>query len=602
MTRRFFVRSAWLSLAALFLVVTPSMADQLLLVDGEQIDGQWQSATDHSITVLPTGEDQTPREVALLDIDRLDLSNKPVENGKPIAPLIDNDGGHAMTVKPGKIKLRKGLHRIVIPFVQGSSTFGLKLEMSGPDKTFHDVAGCMLYHVPEGGEEPLSPGVDEQGFRLPENPPQTEGQLSYVYLAKSTDQSAYTYNVNQLADMVIQSQGVTDKIDPGPHQQDENFGFVFTGYIKIDQDGEYMFRLSSDDGSQLYFGRTPEFLRTLTGPAADAVWRVDLVGDGHVTGKPVSWDERGLIVQLEPADGQVVLTLPGELITRIGLYQPPGQESDKPYDVVDTSDAPTDQDTIYVTSGSGAVQRVSGVVLGIDGDAVSFRFQDADRKIKLSKVKAIVLAGSDKSAETNGFHQVFTLVGDQRINGRLASFDNGLVTFETTWGQTVRVPVSQVESMETRNGRLVYLSDMTPTGVEQTPYFDRVIPYRNDSAFHNAPIQLIGGEKAYQRAISTHARTVLRYDLGKQYTAFRCIVGLQETLGRLGDVELRVLGNGKPLYERASMKAGDGPAMLDLNVAGVDELTLETDFGEGQDVGDYVIWANARLYRENVNP
>jgi hypothetical protein len=36
---------------------------------------------------------------------------------------------------------------------------------------------------------------------------------------------------------------------------------------------------------------------------------------------------------------------------------------------------------------------------------------------------------------------------------------------------------------------------------------------------------------------------------------------------------------------------------LKLSVASARQLRLEVDFGRGQDTGDRVIWADARLYR-----
>jgi hypothetical protein len=37
-------------------------------------------------------------------------------------------------------------------------------------------------------------------------------------------------------------------------------------------------------------------------------------------------------------------------------------------------------------------------------------------------------------------------------------------------------------------------------------------------------------------------------------------------------------------------------------VSGVKTLSLEVDFGRGQDVGDRVVWANPRLLRADAKP
>ncbi len=53
----------------------------------------------------------------------------------------------------------------------------------------------------------------------------------------------------------------------------------------------------------------------------------------------------------------------------------------------------------------------------------------------------------------------------------------------------------------------------------------------------------------------------------------------------------------KELYANPDLRADAPPVALDLPVAGARQLRLVVDFGQGQDTGDRVIWANARLYR-----
>ncbi len=59
-----------------------------------------------------------------------------------------------------------------------------------------------------------------------------------------------------------------------------------------------------------------------------------------------------------------------------------------------------------------------------------------------------------------------------------------------------------------------------------------------------------------------------------------------------------MFADGKELYANPDLKAIDPPVKLSLPVAGTEQLRLQVDFGRGQDTGDRVIWANARLYRK----
>ncbi len=54
--------------------------------------------------------------------------------------------------------------------------------------------------------------------------------------------------------MVPVERGVTHKIDLSKRKQDDFFGFVFEGFIKVSEDGIYTFYTESDDGSRLYLG------------------------------------------------------------------------------------------------------------------------------------------------------------------------------------------------------------------------------------------------------------------------------------------------------------------------------------------------------------
>jgi hypothetical protein len=50
------------------------------------------------------------------------------------------------------------------------------------------------------------------------------------------------------------AEGAADNFGIGLRLRDDNFGFVFTGYVEVLADGEYTFYTTSDDGSKLYIG------------------------------------------------------------------------------------------------------------------------------------------------------------------------------------------------------------------------------------------------------------------------------------------------------------------------------------------------------------
>ena len=89
----------------------------------------------------------------------------------------------------------------------------------------------------------------------------------------------------------------------------------------------------------------------------------------------------------------------------------------------------------------------------------------------------------------------------------------------------------------------------------------------------------------------------LTYDLSGRYSTFEALVGFDDAAKGLGRVDCRVFADGKEIYSNPDLRAVRPAGQLKLPVAGAEQLRLLVDFGRGQDTGDRVIWANARLYR-----
>jgi len=247
---------------------------------------------------------------------------------------------------------------------------------------------------------------------------------------------------------------------------------------------------------------------------------------------------------------------------------------------------------------------VQGVALGVAQDAMNFRYEGQDRAISLGRVLGVALlaskpAGAQDRSETS-FHQSVRLGTGDAISGTWTSLRDGSIALTTRWGQEIRLPAASVNTIDFRNGRVVYLSDLKPARVEQTPYFDRVIPWRADAALDSGALALADGR--YDRGIAVHSRCVLEYDLRGQFDRFRTIMGFEQPAGAMGRAIVRVLADGKPVYENADARGDAKPETIEVELAGARTLVLEVDFGRDQDVGDRVIWANARLVRAHVAP
>jgi hypothetical protein len=319
--------------------------------------------------------------------------------------------------------------------------------------------------------------------------------------------------------------------------------------------------------------------------------QIELAGDDHFKCSIKKWEEKKLTVQLAAA-GSVTFDVPIDQARQLWIGT--GDQIKKAQAL---NEKPGVEDIAYVAK-DDQVLAVRGISLGVEGSDLKFRFNDQDRKIAVNRLVGITFGRSEDAPVDRSFHQSFQLGNDDVISGNWTALTNNPFGATTLWGAAIKLPVKQVAKIRAANGRVVYLSDLKPTQVEQVPFFDRILPFRVDKSLNGKPLQLSDGPVA--KGIAVHSRTVLHYDLGAAFDEFRSKLGFQQPEGKLGDADVRVVGDGKVLFEKIDAK-GDQPSTdINVKVAGVKQLVLEVDFGKNQDVGDRVVWGNARLLRAQL--
>jgi hypothetical protein len=343
-------------------------------------------------------------------------------------------------------------------------------------------------------------------------------------------------------------------------------------------------------------GSAPPSAPTTQQAALLPVWQVKLTNGDSLHGALRGWSNQRLSLAIDKTD--LVLDIPADRIAE--LWHGSAEQVRKARGLhVEAGGG----DVAYVIKDADLVA-VQGVALGVGQDALNFRYEGQDRAMSLGRVLGVALLASKPAGaqdhSAGSFHQSFRLGTGDVISGTWASLRDGSIALTTQWGQEIRLPAGSVNTIDFRNGRVVYLSDLKPARVEQTPYFDRVIPWRADAALDGGPLALADGR--YDRGIAVHARCVLEYELGGQFDRFRTIMGFEQPAGAAGRATVRVRADGKPIYEKADARGDGKPQTIDVPLAGARALVLEVDFGRDQDVGDRVIWANARLVRGHVAP
>ncbi len=113
----------------------------------------------------------------------------------------------------------------------------------------------------------------------------------------------------------------------------------------------------------------------------------------------------------------------------------------------------------------------------------------------------------------------------------------------------------------------------------------------------------IGGQ-IYQRGIGTHANARMDIQLDGKGLQFEALVGADEEILSVGkgSVQFQVLGDGKLLWQSATIKPGQKALDVNVNIQGVKMLTLIVNHGgDGVDC-DHANWAQARILYQSVKP
>lgn len=585
-------------LTALLMLAAALRAATIRTADGGELEGKL-TALENGVLHLEARDAAGAPQQARLPLDEvvsIAFGAQPALRAKSGAALVvDNDGPHPTKMEMGTIGLKAGKHEIHLLYFQTKEDRALRLNWSGPGFSTRPIPEAALSHLAPGAPRVLSPGQTADGLRLPEPVGENVKKMLEFTYCENPGPRPWEHAADILA-IAPKTSGFAGRIDLAPAERKEDFGLIFNGYLDVPTDGQYTFYLTSSKGSQFYIGPMPQpkavalappttqALPAATQSQRDALWRIVLVNGDRLTAAIAQWSPDALTLQ-RPGE-EAALSVPLEQVREIWTGG-----KDKPADAVKPE--PSAEDTAWIAK-DGKTQSVKGVAVGLSGEALTFRYQDADRKIALDRLVGVVMAAREVKAN-HSLQERMTLTNGDAVTGTLVAVDADALTLQTPWGARLTLPLAQVSRLDVCNGRLLYLSDLAPAKVEQTPFFDRVIPYRLDVSLDGGRISMLDGE--HDKGIAVHSRCVLQYDIGGQYALLKAKVGFQQPEGLAGAARVRVLGDGKPLFEEADLRGDQPPRELALKLNDVKQLTLEVDFGRNQDVADHVIWADARLLR-----
>ncbi len=261
------------------------------------------------------------------------------------------------------------------------------------------------------------------------------------------------------------------------------------------------------------------------------------------------------------------------------------------------------QDVLRLLSRDGtAINAFEGFVGDADaaGENLDFKTGGNTVPVAMSRVRGIIFSRKPgENAPTplckvsDGFENHFA--------ARKLTISGERFQLVTPTGLEIETPRASVARLDFSMGKVVYLSDLEPLSVDESFLLADLWHFRRDKNLEGGPISL--GRKVYAKGIAVHSRTVIVYDV-KGYNNLRCVLGIddQVTGPAQAVVRFEADGNalpievdGKKAAHPLTLKSRAEPQEIKVDLSGVTRLRITVDYGDDLDLGDHVLFADARV-------
>ncbi|GAB5441910.1 MAG: hypothetical protein Fues2KO_22590 [Fuerstiella sp.] len=278
-----------------------------------------------------------------------------------------------------------------------------------------------------------------------------------------------------------------------------------------------------------------------------------------------------------------------------------------------------DKDMVIVPKRDGSgLDFLSGVVVSLSEDTMPFLLDGDEIPVPRDRVFGVIFGSSSppptQAAATVDFQNGVQLAAqDVRV-------EQGRLQLTTSWGQQLSLPTESLSKIDFSQGRLHYLSDLQPL---RETYFGLSVDNRWGPLFEQdretrtglsrmwkmsrdrfpnngqPPLSLRG--KSYQRGLCIFPSARIEYALDRKYSSLKTLVGVDDEVAfnqvdpsAPTAVQLKIEADGRTVFDQLVTATAD-PLPVELDLTGVNTLTLIVDFGDGSSVCDYLDLVNPTL-------
>ncbi len=263
---------------------------------------------------------------------------------------------------------------------------------------------------------------------------------------------------------------------------------------------------------------------------------------------------------------------------------------------------------------NGKIQPLDGVVRGADADSVQFQFGSRNADVKITKITGLKLYHASGRELDEKLCDVMAIDGS-RLSIKTLSVGDGKFNVDLLSGDPIEIPANQVSNIDVGSARFAILSEMTPTSVRWSPLLASSSTIealtllnqpRFNKSFTGKPLSLIfrrqlnngltaSSEKKYESGIAARAGSKIVYALGGTFEKLTGTVGFAPGAGTFGNLNLKIRGDGKVLFEQRLRAEDNKVYQLDIDITDVNRLIIDVEYLDGRAVGDELHFCDLKV-------
>jgi hypothetical protein len=258
-------------------------------------------------------------------------------------------------------------------------------------------------------------------------------------------------------------------------------------------------------------------------------------------------------------------------------------------------------DVVLLTNGD----RLTGTLKILERGSLTLNTGENETTLPLSRVQAIGLSSSqDEPSPAPSLKGRGTTVVGMRdgslLYARAIEVDQNKLNIELANGlKLAGGNVGDVVALQSLGGQFTYLSDLEPASYKFVPYLSIQWPLVRDRNVLGGPFMVDGNR--YLKGIGLHSAARASYKLDDKYQRFDAAIAVDGAAQSRGSVVFSVYldrdGKWAEAYKSGTVRSGEPPQEISVDVRGATGLTLTVDYADRGDELDYADWLDARLVR-----